>query len=91
MVQWIASTNVKEATNKALSEDQKVYYKTRDVAWDKNKTYYKDTSVASYVHPNAYTLTRNKVVRFKNRDSGLTFENIPLNDWENGENIEDEI
>lgn len=54
-------------------------------------TYYKDTSVASYVHPNAYTLTRNKVVRFKNRDSGLTFENIPLNDWENGDNIEDEI
>lgn len=44
LVQWIASTNVKEATNKALSEDQKVYYKTRDAAWDKNKTYYKDTS-----------------------------------------------
>lgn len=54
-------------------------------------TYYKETSYASYVYSNSYTLLRNKVSRFKDRDAGLTFVNIPLKDWEEGENIGGEI
>lgn len=54
-------------------------------------TYYKENTCASYTYTNSYTLSRNKVSRFLNRDSGLTFENIPLQDWEEGENIGGEI
>lgn len=45
MVQWVASTNTKRATNNALSESNRAFYKTRDAAWDKNKTYYKTKSL----------------------------------------------
>ena len=54
-------------------------------------TYYKEGKCASYSYTKSYTLGRNKVSRFADRDAGLTFENIPLNDWENGENVEGEI
>ena len=54
-------------------------------------TYYKESSYASYTYPNSYTLTRSKISRFANRDSGLTFINIPLHDWEEGDNIGGEI
>lgn len=54
-------------------------------------TYYKENSSASYVYSNSYSLGRNKVSRFKDRDAGLTFRNIPLVDWEEGENIGGEI
>ena len=54
-------------------------------------TYYKETSSASYVYSKSYTLERNVFSRFTNRDAGLTFVNIPLKDWEEGENIGGEI
>lgn len=54
-------------------------------------TYYKESSYASYTYSKSYTLSRNKISRFANRDSGLTFVNIPLVDWEEGENIGGEI
>lgn len=54
-------------------------------------TYYKESSYATYTYSNSYTLNRNKISRFANRDSGLTFVNIPLHDWDEGENIGGEI
>lgn len=54
-------------------------------------TYYKETSYASYVYTKSYTLQRNVFSRFTNRDANLTFVNIPLKDWEEGENIGGEI
>lgn len=54
-------------------------------------TYYKESSYATYTYSNSYTLNRNKISRFANRDSGLTFVNIPLHDWEEGDNIGGEI
>lgn len=53
--------------------------------------YYKSDSVASYTYSESYNLSRNKVSRFKDRDSGLTFEPISLNDWEEGDKIQGEI
>ena len=54
-------------------------------------TYYKEGACASYSYTKSYTLARNKVSRFADRDAGLTFENIPLNGWGEGENIGGEI
>jgi hypothetical protein len=54
-------------------------------------TYYKEDTYATYVYSDAYTLARNKVSRFKDRDAGLTFTHNPLVDWEEGDKIEDEI
>ena len=54
-------------------------------------TYYKENSYASYTYSNAYTLARNKVSRFKDRDAGLTFKSNPLTDWGDGEHIGGEI
>ena len=54
-------------------------------------TYYKESSYATYTYSNSYTLNRSKISRFANRDSGLTFVNIPLHDWDEGENIGGEI
>lgn len=54
-------------------------------------TYYKEDTYASYKYLNPYTLERGRFSRFTDRDSGLTFENIPLQDWEEGENIGGEI
>lgn len=54
-------------------------------------TYYKDSSYASYRHSKSYTLGRGVVSRFAGKDAGLTFENIPLVDWEEGDNIAGEI
>ncbi|MBE6231788.1 MAG: hypothetical protein E7117_05385 [Bacteroidales bacterium] len=54
-------------------------------------TYYKEGSYASYTYAKPYTLERNKVSRFTDRDDGLIFKSIPLNDWENGGNINGEI
>lgn len=54
-------------------------------------TYYKESSYATYTYSNSYTLNRSKISRFANRDSGLTFVNIPLHDWEEGDNIGGEI
>ena len=54
-------------------------------------TYYKENSYASYTYSNAYTLERNKVSRFKDRDAGLTFKSNPLTDWGDGEHIGGEI
>lgn len=54
-------------------------------------TYYKENAYASYTYSNAYTLARNKVSRFKDRDAGLTFKSNPLTDWGDGEHIGGEI
>ena len=54
-------------------------------------TYYKENAYASYTYSNAYTLARNKVSRFKERDAGLTFKSNPLTDWGDGEHIGGEI
>jgi hypothetical protein len=54
-------------------------------------TYYKEGACASYSYTKSCTLARNKVSRFADRDAGLTFENIPLNGWGEGENIGGEI
>ena len=54
-------------------------------------TYYKEGARASYSYARSYTLLRNKVSRFADRDAGLVFENIPLNGWEEGDNIGGEI
>ena len=54
-------------------------------------TYYKDTSYASYTYSKSYTLGRGVVSRFAGKDADLTFVNIPLKDWEEGENIGGEI
>lgn len=54
-------------------------------------TYYKEGARASYSYSRSYTLLRNKVSRFADRDAGLVFENIPLNGWEEGDNIGGEI
>lgn len=54
-------------------------------------TYYKDSSCASYRHSKSYTLGRGVVSRFAGKDAGLTFEDIPLVDWEEGDKISGEI
>lgn len=54
-------------------------------------TYYKETSRASHVLSRSVTLGRNKVSTLSDRDSGLTFENIPLHDWEDGGHVGGEI
>lgn len=54
-------------------------------------TYYKDTSYASYTYLKSYTLGRGVVSRFAGKDAGLTFQNIPLVDWDEGDNIGGEI
>lgn len=54
-------------------------------------TFYKENSKAEYLHNSTYNLQRNKFARFRDKDNGLTFVDIPLNDWENGEQVEDEI
>lgn len=54
-------------------------------------TYYKAESKAEYVYETAYSLKRNRFARFRDKDAGLTFEPITLNDWEDGENVKDEI
>ena len=54
-------------------------------------TYYKEDTYASYVYSKPYTLERGFISRFANRDSGLTFISNPLNDWGEGERVEDEI
>ena len=54
-------------------------------------TYYKDETHASYVYTKSYELKRSTFPRFANRDSGLTFVPTSLNDWGEGEKVEDEI
>ena len=54
-------------------------------------TYYKKDTYATYTYSNSYTLSRNKVSRFKDRDAGLTFTYDPLVDWEEGDHIQGEI
>ena len=54
-------------------------------------TYYKENTYASYTYSNSYTLARNKVSRFKDRDAGLTFKSNPLTGWGDGEHIGGEI
>ena len=53
--------------------------------------YYKDETHASYVYTKSYELKRSTFPRFANRDSGLTFVPTSLNDWGEGEKVEDEI
>ena len=54
-------------------------------------TYYKENTYASYTYSNSYTLARNKVSRFKDRDADLTFKSNSLTDWGDGEHIGGEI
>ena len=54
-------------------------------------TYYKSETYASYVYSKPYTLGRSVFSRFANKDQGLTFVPTPLNDWGEGERVEDEI
>ena len=54
-------------------------------------TYYKENTYASYTYSNSYTLARNKVSRFKDRDAGLIFKSNSLTDWGDGEHIGGEI
>ena len=53
-------------------------------------TYYKQGQKATYVH-GSINLPRKAFIRFRDKDAGLTFENIPLNGWGEGENIGGEI
>lgn len=50
-----------------------------------------DSSYAIYAYDNSYTLSRNKVSRFKDKDEGLTFKYDSLVDWEDGDQVEGEI
>ena len=54
-------------------------------------TYYKEDTRASYVVTKSTTLSRNKVSSLSGRDAGLTYENIPLHDWEEGGHVGGEI
>lgn len=54
-------------------------------------TFYKENSKAEFVYTSAYDLKRNRFTSVNNKDNGLTFVNIPLKDWEEGENIGGEI
>ena len=45
-------------------------------------TYYKENTHATYSYTKAYTLVRNKVSRFSNRDDGLTFESGSIPDYD---------
>lgn len=54
-------------------------------------TFYTANSKAEFVYGSAYNLKRNVFTILREKDSGLTFENIPLQDWEEGENIGGEI
>lgn len=54
-------------------------------------TYHKDEAYATYTYMNEYTLSRNKVSRFKDKDAGLTFIDVPLADWGDGDHIQGEI
>lgn len=54
-------------------------------------TYYKENTYASYTYSNSYTLARNKVSRFKDRDADLTYKSNSLTDWGDGERIGGEI
>ena len=54
-------------------------------------TFYKENSKAEFVYGSAYNLKRNVFTMLRNKDNGLTFSNIPLNNWEEGERVEGEI
>jgi hypothetical protein len=54
-------------------------------------TYYKESTHATYSYTKAYTLARNKVSHFTNRDNGLTFESGSLDSWGKGDVIKGDI
>lgn len=54
-------------------------------------TFYKNNSKAEFVYKTAYNLKRNVFTMLRDKDAALTFVNIPLNDWDEGENIGGEI
>ena len=54
-------------------------------------TFYKETSKAEFKYSSAYNLKRNVFTMLRDKDKGLVFNNIPLNEWEEGENIGGEI
>lgn len=54
-------------------------------------TFYKETSKAEFIYSSAYNLKRNVFTMLRDKDKGLVFNNIPLNEWEEGENIGGEI
>ena len=54
-------------------------------------TFYKENSKAEFIYSSAYNLKRNVFTMLRDKDKGLVFNNIPLNEWEEGENIGGEI
>ena len=54
-------------------------------------TFYKEDSKAEFVYSSPYNLKRNVFTMLRDKDNGLVFNNIPLNEWEEGENIGGEI
>lgn len=54
-------------------------------------TFYKEDSKAEFVYSSPYNLKRNVFTMLRDKDHGLVFNNIPLNEWEEGENIGGEI
>lgn len=54
-------------------------------------TFYKEESKAEFVYSSPYNLKRNVFTMLRDKDNGLVFNNIPLNEWEEGENIGGEI
>mgnify|MGYP003309388362 CR=1 FL=1 len=54
-------------------------------------TFYKEDSKAEFIYSSAYNLKRNVFTMLRDKDKGLIFNNIPLNDWGDGENVEGEI
>lgn len=54
-------------------------------------TFFKENSKAEFVYSSAYNLRRNVFTKLRDKDAGLTFQNTPLLDWEEGDNIGGEI
>ena len=54
-------------------------------------TFYKENSKAEFVYSSAYNLKRNVFTMLRDKDKGLVFNNISINDWGEGEKIEAEI
>jgi hypothetical protein len=54
-------------------------------------TFYKEDSKAEFIYSSAYNLKRNVFTMLRDKDKGLIFNNIPLNGWGDGENVEGEI
>lgn len=54
-------------------------------------TFFKENSKAEFVYSSAYNLRRNVFTKLRDKDADLTFQNTPLLDWEEGDNIGGEI